>query len=131
MVNVKSKGNRYQKKIRDILQHEYIDEYNRRWPEQYLYLVETFGRDTFYSPADFIVYQRYKGNDFPILFIECKHVKKATNAMKRQWWEHLNRNNGIIIYKEHGRREDMVVFDGYLGERPLREWIKISLGGDE
>lgn len=127
-MKVKSKGNRYQEKIRNILQ-EFITEYNIRYPNQRMKLVTTYGKDTPERPADFIIMQNYNGYEYPFLYVECKHVKKATKSMKKQWWDHLNRPNGIIIYKEHSRKDDMVIFDKHLGERPLEEWLKMFLEG--
>ena len=127
-MRAKTKGNRYQKTIRDFLQRNYVDILNKEIPVNEYWIEETYGKDTPERPADLIIKMRGKENswDFDFLFIECKHVKRATRAMKQQWWEHLNRINGIIIYREN-RRDDRVIFNKYLCETYLDEWIKMRL----
>lgn len=128
VVRSKTKGNKYQRKIRDFLQRNYVDVLNKEFPVNRYWIEETYGKDTRERPADLIIKMRGKENTwgFDFLFIECKHVKRATRGMKQQWWEHLNRINGVIIYREN-RREDRVIFNKYLCETYLDNWISMKL----
>ena len=128
MVNVKSKGNRYQQVVEEMFQR-FVDEYNRRYPNQRMWIKRTHGKDTPERPADFVLMQEVFGEEYPWLHVECKHVKKATQSMKRKWWDDLFESPAIIVYREHGRRGDWVIFDKYLGERPLKEWFRMMLEG--
>jgi len=128
VVRIRTKGNRYQKKIREYLQRNLVDKLNLR-KDGYFYIEETYGTDTQFRPTDMIIRCKTEtGYEYDYLYVECKHIQRATRGTKKKWWDHVRKRNAIIVYREN-RREDKVIYNSHLCETYLDEYIKMKLEG--